>query len=589
MINNLVFFLVNNTLTPIKLSIFQKILGYLKRKIVRTFHSNNAIILLNSLSILLLLQACQNNNDPDIAIVGEDNIRQSDFIERYEDYIIQTGIKDNIISRKEVLNSMITELLLKNYDNNDIIDNNNEYQKELAWTQNQTILGYLKDREIYAKIDASDKELREAFLRSNQKIAARHLFAPTEEEINNIAELLKIGVDFNTLAKQTFTDSTLRENGGYLGYFSWGDMEPEFEDVAFSMKVGEISEPIKTKHGFSIIKLEDRVSHPLLTENEFQQKKSKLSQILRIRKKRPSEKEYVNKVVQFDEITLNDKSINKIWESIELKINGEKEIPIIFSDTIAVKYKEKEYSENEIQKRIYRIPEFHFRKINSKKNLETVIKGIVLQDQLLEIADEKNYDSNELVEKTFQKASTNLFMKYKISEIIDNYNIEDSVVFDFYKNHPDFFSTHEQINVQEILVNDLELAEELVKKLKNGEDFGKLARNFSIRKITAENDGKIGLTPIQKFGNLKNIFKQSALNKVIGPIQIEEIYGIFKVLEKKESEPVEFEKAKETALLAVKFKLKNEILASYVEKLKAKINIDINLKNLGSAKVFQTI
>ncbi|MCB0750151.1 MAG: peptidylprolyl isomerase, partial [Ignavibacteriae bacterium] len=386
MINNLVFFLVNNTLTPIKLSIFQKILGYLKRKIVRTFHSNNAIILLNSLSILLLLQACQNNNDPDIAIVGEDNIRQSDFIERYEDYIIQTGIKDNIISRKEVLNSMITELLLKNYDNNDIIDNNNEYQKELAWTQNQTILGYLKDREIYAKIDASDKELREAFLRSNQKIAARHLFAPTEEEINNIAELLKIGVDFNTLAKQTFTDSTLRENGGYLGYFSWGDMEPEFEDVAFSMKVGEISEPIKTKHGFSIIKLEDRVSHPLLTENEFQQKKSKLSQILRIRKKRPSEKEYVNKVVQFDEITLNDKSINKIWESIELKINGEKEIPIIFSDTIAVKYKEKEYSENEIQKRIYRIPEFHFRKINSKKNLETVIKKIILQDQLLEIA-----------------------------------------------------------------------------------------------------------------------------------------------------------------------------------------------------------
>ena len=89
MINNLVFFLVNNTLTPIKLSIFQKILGYLKRKIVRTFHSNNAIILLNSLSILLLLQACQNNNDPDIAIVGEDNIRQSDFIERYEDRILR--------------------------------------------------------------------------------------------------------------------------------------------------------------------------------------------------------------------------------------------------------------------------------------------------------------------------------------------------------------------------------------------------------------------------------------------------------------------------------------------------------------------
>lgn len=561
-------------------------LVYLKRTIITKLRSCNSIILINSLSILLLTQACQNNNNLKIAIIGEDIIYQSDFIERYEDYIIQTGIKDNILSRKEVINSMITEILLKNYDDKKAILENPEYQKELKWIKNQTVLGFLKDREIYAKINVTDEELRNAFLRANQKVAARHLFAKSEEEINNIAELLNIGVDFNTLAKQTFSDSTLKNNGGYLGYFSWGDMEPEFEDKVFSMEVGEISEPVKTKNGYSIIKLEDRVSHPLLTENEFQQKKSKLSQVLRIRKKRPAEKEYVNKVVQFDEITFNDKSINKIWESIELRINGEKEIPIIFSDNSAVKYKEIVYSENEIEKRINRIPEFHFRKINSKQNLETVIKGIVLQDRLLEIANDKNYDKNELVEKTFQKSSTNLFMKYKISEIIENYNIQDSIVYEYYSSHPDFFSTHDQINVQEILVDNLELANSIVKKLKGGENFGKLAKEYSIRKATAENDGIIGMAPLTKFGNLKNLFSNSELNKILGPIKIENIYGIFKVLAKEKSKQIEYEKSKDIALMAVKFKLKNVILNDYVEKLKTKTNVEINLANLGSSKIF---
>ena len=135
--------------------------------------------------------------------------------------------------------------------------------------------------------------MREAFSRVNEQIAARHLFAKTEEEANNLYELAKIGVDFNTLAKQVFTDSVLQNNGGYLGYFTWGDMDPAFEDAAYSLKVGEISPPIKTAYGYSIIKVEDKTVNPLLTESEFQRKKSHLQDVIKMRKKEPSEQEYI--------------------------------------------------------------------------------------------------------------------------------------------------------------------------------------------------------------------------------------------------------------------------------------------------------
>lgn len=536
--------------------------------------------------LFLIVQACQSDNtNLVVAKIGDKEIRQSDFKKRYEDYLFKTGIKDNLPRRKDVLNSMITEIVLYNYDDNSSILKNKEYQKELEWTKKQAVLGFLKDREIYAKIKVTDQDLRNAFLRSNQKIAARHLFSKSEEEINNLYELLKAGADFNTLAKQTFTDSTLKNNGGYLGYFSWGDMDPAFEEKAYSMKVGEISKPVKTENGYSIIKVEDKVTRPIITENEFQQKKSKLARVLKINKKKPAEREYIDKIIDLDSVKFIKKEIEKIWKNIQLKVVEKKEVVKNLDDTIVVRYKDKKYSTTEIEKQLNQLPDFHLEKIKSIDKLKTVIKGLLLQEKLLEIAHQKDYAQNKIVIKKLKKMDTDLFMRFKISEIMKNASIDDSLAYNFYKKNPDFFSTHEMVNVQEILVDDLNLAKSLVQQIKNGKDFGLLAEKYSLRKSSAKNKGIIGLAPVEKFGNLKDLVKNSKLNTVQGPIKIEDIYGIFKILERDKSRPVKYENSKEVAVNAVKFKLKNEIVQNYVDDLEKKINVDIDLKSLGSTKI----
>ena len=232
----------------------------------------------------------QTGYDKTLAEVGSKKIKLSDFEKRYENYLFSTGIKDNLPVREAILNNMINEILLKDYDDNKHVYSNHEFQKELTWTKNQMILAYLKDQQIYAKITATEEETREAFGRMNKKIAARHLFAETEAEANNLYELLKMGVDFDSLAAQIFTDSTLKYNGGFLGYFTWGDMDPAFEDAAFSLKVGEISKPVKTENGYSIIRVDDIVENPIVTESQFQQKKSQIERAIRIYKKKPAEK-----------------------------------------------------------------------------------------------------------------------------------------------------------------------------------------------------------------------------------------------------------------------------------------------------------
>ena len=77
------------------------------------------------------------------------------------------------------------------------------------------------------------------------------------EKAQEILEKAKKGEDFAKLAEEYSEDKGSRERGGDLGYFSRGTMEKPFEEAAFALKKGEISDVVETKYGYHIIKVED--------------------------------------------------------------------------------------------------------------------------------------------------------------------------------------------------------------------------------------------------------------------------------------------------------------------------------------------
>jgi foldase protein PrsA len=75
-----------------------------------------------------------------------------------------------------------------------------------------------------------------------------------QSEAIEILDKIKNGEKFGKMARQFSTDSGSAKRDGSLGYFGRGKMVKEFENAAFALQAGQISEPIKTQYGYHIIK-----------------------------------------------------------------------------------------------------------------------------------------------------------------------------------------------------------------------------------------------------------------------------------------------------------------------------------------------
>ena len=97
-----------------------------------------------------------------------------------------------------------------------------------------------------------------AFDDDNEKVyktvRAEHILVDTEEQAWAIKSRITEGESFEELAKE-YSKCPSKEKGGDLGYFIRGQMVPEFENAAFSTPIGSVSDPVKTRYGWHLIKV----------------------------------------------------------------------------------------------------------------------------------------------------------------------------------------------------------------------------------------------------------------------------------------------------------------------------------------------
>ena len=196
------------------------------------------------------------------------------MVEQYGAATVEQLIADKIVAteaKKEKVTITDEELneevdkLKESYGGEDVFNQMLESNNTTVDVLKEDLKNYLTIRKLLEpQIKITDEELQTYFEENKdsfgeaEQVNASHILVEDEATANEVKQKLADGADFAELAKEYSTDEGTKENGGELGFFAKGTMVTEFDDVAFTLPINEISDPVKTEYGYHIIKVVEK-------------------------------------------------------------------------------------------------------------------------------------------------------------------------------------------------------------------------------------------------------------------------------------------------------------------------------------------
>lgn len=227
----------------------------------------NKHLLLLGLILWTFQGVSQKKKDPVLMTVNGKNVHQSEFLNIY------TKNNPNPKYDKESLDEymdLFVKYKLKVTEAEQLhMDTITKFVKELEGYREQLAAPYLTDKET------NDELIKQAYFRKTNEVKASHIliqntdgspikrsgadFGEAEKKkIEEIKKEIESGkITFEEAAAKYSQDPSAKDNQGLLGYFSAFQMVYPFEEAAFNTKPGEISDPIRTRFGYHIIKVHD--------------------------------------------------------------------------------------------------------------------------------------------------------------------------------------------------------------------------------------------------------------------------------------------------------------------------------------------
>ena len=209
--------------------------------------------------------------------------------------------------KKQLLSDLIAQELIYLDAVKNGLDKNEIFVRE-AQKMHDNFLKQFAVHRLLKSITVTEDELLD-FYNKNKRIfkdpettKASHILVKDEKQAHEIIKEISDGLSFEEAAKK-YSSCPSNVVGGDLGYFERGKMVPEFEAVAFDMKIGETSSPVKTQFGYHIIKLVDKKEGEIKT---FDEVKNQLGQQLITAKQQKVYVDKTNELRKEYEIIINE-------------------------------------------------------------------------------------------------------------------------------------------------------------------------------------------------------------------------------------------------------------------------------------------
>ena len=237
-----------------------------------------------SAATMLALSACNNGSEV-VVETKEGSITKEELYnemkERYGKEVLRDLVHEKVLSKKFKVTDKEIDQEIENLKEMYGVRYDLAVQQSGEEAIREMVkLNLLRQKAAMDDIKVTDEELKKYYNEYKPKVRASHILVDDEKTAKEIKAKLEKGEDFAKLAKQYSKDTGSAQNGGDLGWFGPGKMVEEFEKAAYTLNVGEISNPVKTQFGYHIIKVTDKEKKKsfdeMREEIEYEVKKSKL-------------------------------------------------------------------------------------------------------------------------------------------------------------------------------------------------------------------------------------------------------------------------------------------------------------------------
>ena len=501
---------------------------------------------------------------------------------------------EELQARTDILDSLIIQQLYIQEAYRRNIDKLDEVNRIVLDNREKFLLDILYERQINDKIVITDDEVRDLYEKQEYKISASHILLGSEDSAWVILDSLKNGGNFEDLAVSFSKDPTTSRNRGQLGYFDYASKDHQFAQYAFRLNPGEISEPFKTRYGWHIVKVHDRI--PNEDRRTFEDAKAGLRRSLEVNKRMDLIEKYSLELKEKYPVKVEKDVCDYVLHRLEMMYPPQilQNIPKSDFDLGQLDRDEKEmvlatWNGGQMTLGQYLV--------ESKKLAQTILPPFNNYDSIGVIIFNLRIDNVLGTEARKLGLEDDPLFKYKLkrfkelamADVFENDSLpfgpqpDDGEVRQYYESHPEEFITPAKVHLFEIYLSDFTLAKNLNKSIVSFKQFKEAAAKYTERPGKRATSGDLGYITEQQYPDLFRAAQNTNVGDIAGPLGLGGgKFSLIYVADKQAEEVVDFLTIKEKIRRQLNIEKRKKVRTDWIAAQKDKSQIKIYEGNLRS-------
>ncbi len=541
---------------------------------------------------LLVLFSCNRadkNANEIVAFVGNSKITKAQYEQRYLDLTQLQGLPANADLRQDLLAEMIDEEVLLNAARRQRMDHTPEAEHRRKLIEQALLLDRYTEQFILPDISITRDELETLYIRMQTTVTARHLYAQTFAEAQTLRSRLQNGESWTALATEVFTDPALRNSGGKLDRFTVDEMDQAFEEAAYTLPLNTVSEPVRLKHGYSILEVLDRSRPPMITEQQFLEKEANLETYLCSRKRTEATRSHAEAVRDELQLAFNDNTLAAVYDRWNLATDGEGPILPALTTNTPPNLLNRELlttangpmTVTQVLTTLSNATATELGWVDTPNALADLIAGLLARDRMLATAREHHLDQDEAYTRAVRYEFDTWLLTQVEDDILASTEIPDDSLRALLAREHDSFAQPERIALSGIIVDSRADADAVERGLRDGKPFARLAREYSSNADNAAHGGTLGHFTRKELGPEVSVLWKLQPGQWIGPVDLDAThFGFFRVDNRIPAEHPAFDDLRDELVTVYKQRNRRALLKDFVARERADLVIEVRMERL---------